>query len=319
MKRILVTGAAGFVGRHVMSALSVEVKPSEQIVGIGRGSFGCLPDGVGYQEVDLLDKVALSTFIDDYKPTVVLHLAAMASAQQLHKNSNEIWHSNIVALINLAEAILRFCAGATFFFVSSGEVYGRAFLTNAPLSEDVTPVPFGAYALSKKIGEEILRDVLPQGNVRLVILRPFNHIGPGQDGRFVVPSFANQIARIEANLSPPILEVGNLESKRDFLSVCNVVRAYVALIKNFDTIEDGEVFNISSGNARSIGSVLSNLRKHATRAFDVRVAENRVRPAEIPVAAGDASRLNAAIGWTPIDDWDNALVSVLEYARKNTR
>ena len=137
-------------------------------------------------------------------------------------------------------------------------------------------------------GEQLLRDLLPRIGVKLVVLRPFNHIGPGQDERFVVASFAGQIARIEAGLVPPCLEVGNLSSYRDFLDVADVAAAYADLIGRAESLPDGSVFNISSGQPRTIASVLEDLRARARVPFEIRVAPERVRPAEIPLAAGDA-------------------------------
>lgn len=315
MKRILVTGAAGFVGRHALAALSAGAAASDRILGIGRGTPASLPDGVAYRQVDLLDEAALSACVAAFRPTDVLHLAAIASAQQSADAPGETWRVNLIGLLNLIKAVARSASGAGFFFVSSGEVYGRAFLAGHALTEDARPEPQGAYATSKWFGETILYDALARSNVRLVILRPFNQIGPGQDERFVVPSFAGQIARIEAGLVPPVLEVGNLAAERDFLTVGDVVQAYVDLIGRGTEIVDGSVFNIASGRPRSIESVLSDLRRHARIPFDVRVAKDRMRPSEIPVAAGDATRLTEATGWVPRGDWDATLADVLAHAR----
>lgn len=316
MKRILVTGAAGFVGRHMLAALSAVAEPGNRILGIGRGSPTIVPDSVAYQSVDLLDEAALRACMSAFQPTDTLHLAAMASVQQSADAPTETWRSNVVGLLNLADSLVREAPGSNLFFVSSGEVYGRAFLAGHPLSEDVPPEPLGAYARSKWFGEEILRDVLPGASVRLVILRPFNHIGPGQDERFVVPSFAGQIARIEAGLAPPVLEVGNLGAARDFLPIKDVVRAYVDLIANAKSLPSGTILNIASGAARTIGSVLADLRALARAPFEVKVAPDRMRPSEIPVAAGDSARLRAAIGWAPTNNWTDALASVLADARE---
>ncbi|MFK5599221.1 GDP-mannose 4,6-dehydratase [Methylobacterium sp. HMF5984] len=315
MKRILVTGAAGFVGRHALAALSAGTGAADRILGIGRGRPAVLPERVAYETVDLLDEAALHASVAAFRPTDVLHLAAMASVQQSADAPGETWRVNLVGLLNLAEAVARSAPGAGFLFVSSGEVYGRAFLAGRPLTEAAVPDPQGPYARSKWFGEAILRDLLAKAKVRLVILRPFNQIGAGQDERFVVPSFAGQIARIEAGLVAPVLAVGNLAAERDFLPVGDVVRAYVDLIGRGLDIADGSVFNVASGRPRSIASVVDDLRRHARVPFEVRVAADRMRPSEIPVAAGDATRLTEATGWTPKADWDAALADVLEHAR----
>ena len=315
MKRILVTGAAGFVGRHALAALSAAGGPADRILGIGRGRPAALPERVAYETIDLLDEPALHACLAAFRPTDVLHLAAMASVQQSADAPGETWRINLVGLLNLAEAVVRSAPGAGFLFVSSGEVYGRAFLAGRPLTEEAAPDPQGPYARSKWFGETILRDVLARTGVRLVILRPFNQVGAGQDERFVLPSFAGQIARIEAGLVPPVLEVGNLAAERDFLPVGDVVRAYAEVIARGGAIADGSVFNVASGRPRSIAGVVADLRRHARVAFEVRVAPDRMRASEIPVASGDATRLTAAIGWTPRGDWDAALADVLDHAR----
>lgn len=318
MTRILVTGAAGFVGRHVTAALAAAF-PNAAIVGIGRHTPTVLPAGVAFRPVDLLDETALCAIMAEVRPTAVLHLAALASVQQSAEAPTETWRANVVGLLNLADALSRYTTGTTLVFASSGEVYGRAFLAGPVLSEDVTPEPQGPYARSKWFGEEILRDVLRTSGHRLVILRPFNHIGTGQDERFVVSSFAAQIARIEAKLVPPVLEVGDLTAQRDFLPVEDVVRAYVRVIEKAEQIASGTVFNVASGHPRTISSVLDDLTAFARVPFTVRQAADRMRPSEIPVSAGNAARLTAAVNWRPQGDWTSTLESIFEEARQNLR
>lgn len=161
----------------------------------------------------------------------------------------------------------------------------------------------------------MLLDILARTDVRLVILRPFNHTGPGQDERFVVPSFAGQIARIEAGLSPPRLEVGNLTAQRDFLDVADVARAYVDLIASAESLPSGTILNICSGQPRSIESILNDLSALALRPFTVAQAPDRMRPSEIPIAIGDAGSIQAAIGWAPSINWAKTLSDVLAAAR----
>ena len=311
MRRILVTGAAGFVGGHVLPLLADR---GDHVAGIGRGEPRDLPDGVGYDAIDLLDEAALSAFVARFRPDVILHLAGLASVADSASGPAQTWRVNVNGLMNLVEAA-EAVPGCSFFFVSSGEIYGSAFLAGHALSEETEPLPRNTYARSKWVGEQLLRDLLPRIGVRLVVLRPFNHIGPGQDERFVVASFAGQIARIEAGRAPPRLEVGNLSSDRDFLDVADVAGAYAALIDRAGELADGSVFNISSGTPRTIASVLEGLRALSTRSFEVAIAPDRVRAAEIPLAAGDASRLHAATGWRPRVAWDASLARVMDDAR----
>ena len=311
MRRILVTGAAGFVGGHVLPLLAAA---GDHVAGIGRGRAPRLPAGVTYETVDLLDEAALGGFVARFRPTEILHLAGLASVADSASGPGQTWQVNVNGLMNLVAAV-EAVPGCTFFDVSSGEVYGSAFLAGHALTEAAEPLPRNTYARSKWVGEQLLRDLLPRIGVKLVVLRPFNHIGPGQDERFVVASFAGQIARIEAGLVPPRLDVGNLSSYRDFLDVADVAQAYVDLIGRAETLADGSVFNISSGQPRTIASVLEDLRARARIPFEIRVAPERVRPAEIPMAAGDAGLLRSLTGWRPRIAWNAAVNRVLDDAR----
>ena len=319
MRRILITGAGGFVGRHALAALQASHSHGDRLLGIGRELPRHAPDGVELRAVDLLDAAALNGIVRAFAPTHVLHLAALASVAQASGSPAETWRGNIVGLLNLAEAIARGEPDATLVFASSGEVYGRSFLTGLPLTETAVPEPANAYARTKLAGEAMLGDILPAVGARLIVARPFNHIGPGQDERFVVASFASQIARIEAGLSPPVLEVGDLTAQRDFLDVADVVAAYAALIEASAELPAKSLFNVASGVARPVADLLAGLVAAARVPFEVRVSPNRLRPSEIPTASGDASALAQATGWTPRVALTEALAAILDDARQRVR
>ena len=315
-RRILVTGAGGFVGRHAMAALAAARAPGDRITGIGRTLPSYLPEGVALHAVDLLDAAALAGVVSAFAPTHVLHLAALSSVAQASGSPAETWRGNLVGGLNLAEAMAAGAPGATLVFASSGEVYGRAFLAGTRLPETAVPEPANAYARTKLAGEAMLADILPAAGIRLIVARPFNHIGPGQDERFVVASFAAQIARIEAGLSPPVLDVGDLAVRRDVLDVADVVAAYRRLIDASPDLPEASVFNGASGVARPIAELLEGLRAAARVAFEIRVAPDRLRPAEIPTASGDASALARATGWLPEVALPDALAAILADARE---
>lgn len=312
-RRVLVTGAAGFVGRHALEALSRA--GVDALLGVGRGVAPALPAGAAFRAVDLADRNGLADCLRAFRPSHVLHLAAQASVGQALGAGLETWRTNVAGLLNLAEALMAEAPAACLVFASSSEVYGRAFLAGMPVNEDVVPQPVGVYARTKRAGEEMLADVLAGSGVRLIILRPFNHTGPGQDERFVVPAFAHQIARIETGRMPPRLAVGNLEAHREFLDVRDVVRAYAQVIGASEQITSGTVLNVASGAPRMIASVLEDLTRLARVPFEVAIDPGRMRPSEIPLAAGDASRLRAATGWAEQVPWSETLASVLADAR----
>lgn len=315
MPRILITGAGGFVGRHALAAFTQSLGPGDALAGLGSSLPPASHAQITLARINLLNGSAIANFIAEFRPTHILHLAALSSVQQSLVCAAETWRSNVLGLLHLAEAVVAHATDATFLFVSSGEVYGRAFLSGVPVDESTRPWPTNTYSRTKLVGEELLVDTLASADVKLVTLRPFNHIGPGQDERFVVPSFAGQVARIEAGLSPPVVSVGDLSAKRDFLDVSDVVAAYVALVQASDRLPNRSTFNIASGLARPISEILDCLTSKARVPFEVRVAGDRLRPSEIPTASGDASALTAAIGWRPEVSWDDSITSVLDDAR----
>ncbi len=236
-RRVLVTGASGFVGRHTLTALASAGHAA--LLGLGRGVGTHMPAGAEFRAIDLGDYAGLAACLRNFRPSHVLHLAAQASVGQAQGAGAETWRTNVAGLLNLAEGLLAEAPECTLIFVSSSEVYGRAFLSGEPVTEDTVPEPVGIYARTKRVGEEMLTEVLAGSRNRLIVLRPFNHTGPGQDERFVVPAFAHQIARIEAGLIPPRLAVGNLDSYREFLDVRDVARAYAMIIESSDRLEQG--------------------------------------------------------------------------------
>lgn len=312
-RRVLVTGASGFVGRHVLTALTREGQAA--LLGLVRNAGARVPDGAEFRAVDLADRAGLASCLRSFRPSHVLHLAAQASVGQAHGAGVETWRSNVAGLLNLAEDLIAEAPESILIFVSSSEVYGRAFLSGEPVNESTVPKPVGVYARTKRVGEEMLADLLSGSHIRFIILRPFNHIGPGQDERFVVPAFAHQIARIELGLIPPRLAVGNLDSFREFLDVRDVARAYAMIVEASERLESGFILNIAAGQPRRIGSVLDDLARLAKVPFEIIVDPSRARDSEIRFAAGDNSRIRDAIGWMPQIPWSDTLAEALEDAR----
>lgn len=312
--RILITGASGFVGGHALRAFR-DVFTSAEILAVGRRAAADVPDRITYEALDLTDPVAVERRIRCFRPTEVLHLAAESSIIRADRSKFDTWRINFGALYNLVDAIERTGEACTFAFISSSEVYGRAFLDRVPATEQTVPQPMNAYAHSKWLGEQLLTRSSEGTCLRPIVLRPFNHIGPGQGLAFAVASFAHQIALIEAGQQPPFVEVGNLSAQRDFLDVSDVVGAYIKIFQCAEMFDGPQTFNVCSGQPRSIENVLMTLRGLCHVDFEVRPDPKRTRGSDVPLAFGDAHRLQQVTGWSPKVDWGTSLARILDAAR----
>jgi len=297
--KLLVTGAQGFVGRHFCAAAAAAWPHA----------------ALRTPTLDVTDRDAVFAAMMAETPDVVVHLAAIAANAVAKSDPQRAWSVNLFGTINIADAILAAGGAARLLFVSSSEVYGASFTAGIPLDETALLQPQNLYAATKAAAEMALCALRPAG-LRYVVMRPFNHIGPGQAEAFVVPAFAGQIARIEAGLSPPVLSVGNLAPARDFLDVRDVCAAYVAAIQHFEALAPGTILNVASGQGVRIQTLLDQLLAMNASKINVTVDPARLRGTEIDSAVGDASRARALLGWMPTQDLGDTLAQVLAYARK---
>lgn len=288
--RALVTGATGFVGRYLTAHLS---EGGDQVFEAG----GPHDDRGLY--VDLLDLDTLHAAFDLSQPDVVYHLAAQAFVPRSLEAPLETYETNVIGTANLLAALRawrdRSKRDVRLIFVSSAEVYGAQPSEAMPLVESCAPNPSNPYAASKAAAEAIVLGEVRSFGVDAVITRAFNHIGPGQDQRFMVPSFAAQLAAI-AGGSEPVLYVGNLQARRDFLDVRDVVSAYAALAQHG---KSAEIYNVCSGSAIAVRDILGELIRIAHVPVEVREDPARMRPADVPILYGSNEKLRAATGWSP--------------------
>ncbi len=249
--------------------------------------------------LDLLDVGTLHAAFDLAQPDVVFHLAAQAFVPRAIEAPDETYQINAIGTANVLAALRaardRGKRDIRFVFVSSAEVYGAQLADSMPLDESRAPNPSNPYAASKAAAEAIVLGEVRTFGVDAVITRSFNHIGPGQDRRFVVPSFAAQLAAIAGGANPVML-VGNLEARRDFLDVRDVVAAYAALARSGDA---GEIYNVCSGGAIAIREILSELIRIANVPVEVREDPARMRPADVPMLYGSNEKLLRVTKWTP--------------------
>lgn len=305
-RRVLITGGGGFVGRYLWAALAASLPEADIVLTTQNGAKARANAWVA---ADLTDSGRADALAEDYRPDLVVHLAAQSSSGSSTGIGGETWRVNVGGAIALAEALARHSPDATVLNISSSEVYGQSF-RDRPVTEDAELRPLSVYGRTKAAAESVFSDILP-ASARLMTVRPFNHTGPGQDERFVVPSLAAQIARIERGEQPPVLRVGNLASERDFLDVRDVVRAYAGLIEHAATLPMRSVFNVASGRPVPVSEILSRLCAMASIPISVEQDPARMRMSDIPRAVGDASAIQSATGWKPEIELNETLRDVL--------
>ena len=313
-QRFLITGANGFVGTHLME--SIQRQCPKVVACVGWSESEKLPElpGVTWQQLDIRDSGSVEQVVSDTRPTTVIHLAAISHVPTAFANPERVWQVNVMGTLYLLESLKRHASDATVLYVSSSEIYGDSFASAQPLDETAPLAPKNPYAASKAAAD-LMAGQYADGGMRIIRVRPFNHVGPGQSTDFVVSAFASQIARMEKGLQEPVLSVGNLDAKRDFLHVRDVVDAYLTLIDHSSSLSPGEIFNICSGIPRSIREILEGLLSLSERRIEVRQERKRLRPSEIPVAVGSAAKLKAETDWAPAMPWEEVLRQTLDYWR----
>jgi GDP-4-dehydro-6-deoxy-D-mannose reductase len=310
--RVLVTGAGDFLGRRLLEALRRELPSGSRILGIDRTAQPPL-DGVTFLVVDPFDAGRLAAAVAEFDPTLVFHLAALASVAQSRETPSYAWRADLLGTLNLAEALAK--SGATLVFLSASVVYGEAFRVRSRPDESVTPRPDTISGRTKTACEYILRDVLAHAGVKHLVLRPSNYIGPGQAETFVVASLAGQIARIERGLALPCLQVGDLSAGRDFFDVADLTAACICLTERLADLPDGGIYNVGSGTVTPVSGILNALRDMTDATFTVRVVSDRMRDASTLAEGCDPSAFMAATGWKPVIPLTQSLSAILAEAR----
>jgi GDP-4-dehydro-6-deoxy-D-mannose reductase len=298
-RRILITGSSGFVGRHLLPLLDASFPGVE----------------IFTNRIDVTKRDVVIQAVRDARPDACIHVAAISSVMAAKRDPEATWRVNLHGTLNIARAVLEHAPGCHLLFASSAEIYGESFREGQPLNESALLAPMNCYAATKAAADLALGSLASEG-LRVVRLRLFNHTGPGQSEAFVVPAFARQIARIEAGYQPSRIHVGALDSRRDFLDVRDVCRAYVACLRLAPGLPPGAIVNIASGIPRKIGDILGELMDIARVHPEIVIDGARLRSSEIVSASGDAVRAWQLLGWTPKIPWTQTLADVLADWRK---
>jgi len=305
--KALITGSSGFVAGHLTDLLH---GGGVEVYGLTREDAAAGGKVKKVYVADARDEHKIKEILNEIRPHCIYHLAGVSSVGRSWQNLKETLAVNIFGALSILAGVHELGLQCRVLVVGSAEEYGITGVE--PVKEDYPLRPVSPYGLSKMAQELLARQYVSAYGTDAVLVRPFNHIGPGQSPDFVVSDFARQVARIEKGLQEPVLEVGNLEAIRDFTDVRDVVRVYAALMQHGET---GEVYNVCAGSGVSIRTVLDILIGLSGREISVRTDEKKLRPVENPVLVGSNEKICRAAGWRPRISLAESLAGVLDYWR----
>lgn len=313
--KVLVTGGGGFVGQWVVEALQRALPADGEILVADRAQPNAMVGNVRSMALDVTDADAVGELLRRERPTHILHLAAISAVTDASRDTRGAWAVNFGGTFNIALAVDEFCPETRIVHCSSAEVYGATFNKGVAVDETAMLDPTNAYGAAKAAAD-IMLGQMARLRLRAIRMRPFNHTGPGQTEKFVVPAFASQIARIERGEQEPVIDVGDIDTKRDFLDVRDVADAYVRALLQFDSLPQGCAINVASGHARTVRSVLELMLAQSPVRIEVRSDPSRVRPNDTPLIVGNADRAKQLLGWEPRWAWEDTILNVLNHWRE---
>lgn len=309
---VLVTGAGGFVGGHLLDHLLTLGTP---VVGWYRPGSPPLQQRhkMEWTAIELLDREVVARAMADLQPQTVYHLAGAAHIGQSWQLTLQTYENNVLATHHLLRAVRTSAPAARVLVTCSGAIYKPL---DRPLKETDPIAPSSPYATSKLAQEMLAVHAWQDDGMATLVARAFNHTGPGQDSSYVAAGIARQIARIEAGLQEPRLRLGNLEPKRDLTDVRDVIRAYIAMMRS---ARAGERYNVCSGRQLSIRALLDAFLAHARVPITVEQDPALFRPNDVPLLVGDHGRLTADTGWEPTIPIEQTVNDLLDYWRQEVR
>jgi GDP-4-dehydro-6-deoxy-D-mannose reductase len=315
--RVLITGITGFAGSHLAEYILAN-HPDVRVYGIVRwrsrmDNISSIVGKVELHEADLKDIISLRKCLAEIKPDRIFHLAAQSFVPTSWKLPAETFAINAVGQLNLLEALLSLKLNPRIQVAGSSEEYGQVFPHEVPMKETNPLRPLSPYAVSKVAQDLLAWQYFKSYGMRTVRTRGFNHTGPRRGDVFVTSNFAKQLAEIEKGKRAPVIQVGNLEAKRDFTDVRDIVRAYwLSLEKG----EVGDVYNIGTGQAYSMKEVLDMLLALTKVKVKVKVDPARLRPSDVPILLSDSRKFVSLTGWKPKIPLKKTFQDLLNYWRE---
>lgn len=316
MKKVLITGASGFVGgylsEHLLSSQEFEIHGTYH----SEESLHTSPvkDAIQFHHVDLQQKESIASLIQDVKPDFIFHLAAQANVPASFKDPIQTFHANIDSQVYLLDALrLVDMLQTRVLIVGSAEEYGYIRPDELPINESAPLRPANPYSVSKIAQDYLALQYVISYKMLLIRVRPFNHIGPRQKTGYVTTDFAKQVAMIEKGKMEPIIKVGNLEAKRDFTDVRDMVKAYSLLVQKG---EPGENYNIGSGKSHKIQEILDVFLSLSKIKITVEIDQEKLRPSDVPEIICDPKKVNEVTGWKTEIPFEGTLQEILDYWRK---